>query len=108
MSPPLLNEDQSKEQESIPWYIRVWAAVIRRSVVDWVLYKDHKSTKLRKIGQDADTWMFKTPPNERDITTFYSVCDILNLHPEAIQGRVLVITEDEARRLRGMEFGDEW
>ena len=108
MSPPLFNEDQTDQREPIPWYIRVWAAVIRRSVVDWILYKEHKSTKLRKIGQDADLWMFKTPPNEKDITTFHSVCDILNVGPEIIRGRVQNLSEEDARRLRGMEFGDEW
>jgi hypothetical protein len=42
------------------------------------------------------------------MNSFVSVCGYLSLNPEAVRSRVRALTEGEARRLRGMEFGDEW
>ncbi len=107
----LLDEDRqtAKHSRPIPWYIRMWAAVVRRAVVDWVLYKEHTTTKLRKLGQDADKWIFEDCDNSaKDLTSFLAVCDILGIEPSVIRGRIINLSEEDARKLRGMEFGDEW
>ena len=86
----------------------MWAAVVRRAVVDWVLYREHSATKLRKLGQDADKWIFDEEQEQIDLTSFITVCDILNLCPSTVRGRIESLSEEDARKLRGMEFGDEW
>jgi len=91
----------------VPWYLRLWAAVVRRAAVDWVLYHEHESLKLRKIGADAGQWLFHDH-SEDHICSFNIVCDILGLSPDLVRSKVTSISEEDARRLRGMEFGDEW
>jgi len=90
----------------IPWYVRLWASVVRRAVVDWVLYKDHEKMKLRAMGREAETWLFSD--DKSTMNSFMSVCNYLNLDPEVVRYKVRNLSEEDARRLRGMEFGDEW
>ena len=92
---------------NIPWHKRIWAAVVRRAVVDWVLYKNHENIKLKKLGLDADVWIFRGE-DVIPVNSFQSVCDFLNIEPDVIRSKIRALTEEEARRLRGMEFGDEW
>ncbi len=80
---------------------------MRRAAVDWVLYKDHDNIKLRRIGADAEVWIFG-PSDPTEIGSFESVCSILNIPTDVIQDKISKMTETQARNLRGMEFGDEW
>lgn len=89
-----------------PWFIRLWAAVVRRAAVDYVLYKDHPKTKLRKLGNDAEAWIFSEEGDT--LSSFTSVCDILDLEPDLVKTKIKNLGEEDARRLRGMEFGDDW
>ncbi len=91
----------------VPWFLRLWAAVVRRATVDWVLYNEHESLKLKKIGADAGQWLFHDE-SEDHICSFKIVCDCLGLDPDLVRSKVTSISEEDARRLRGMEFGDEW
>ena len=90
-----------------PWSYKLLAAVLRRSIVDWVLYREHTSTKLRRLGREAEVWLFKDSDLNAPVSSFTTICTTLNLDPEVIRDRVRNLTEDEVRRLRGMEFGDE-
>ena len=91
---------------AIPWYIRLWASVVRRAAVDWVLYKDHKKAKFRKIGADAGKWIFREgESNEEGSFTF--ICDNLDLDSSLVRAKIKALTEESARKLRGMEFGDD-
>lgn len=89
----------------IPWVIKLWASVVRRATVDWVLYRDHKDPKLRKLGVDADAWIFGESADE--FSSFEGVCDIIGLPVSLMREKVKNLTEEDARRLRGMEFGDD-
>ena len=89
-----------------PWFIRLWAAVVRRAAVDYVLYRDHTTTKLRKLGTDAESWIFSD--EDESLSSFVSVCDILDLEPDLVKTKIKNLREEDARRLRGMEFGDDW
>ncbi len=89
----------------IPWVIRLWASVVRRATVDWVLYRNHNDPKLRKIGIDADAWIFGEADNE--FSSFEGVCDIIGLPVSLMREKIVNLTEEDARRLRGMEFGDD-
>lgn len=92
----------------IPWFNRLWAAVIRRATVDWVLYRRHESAKLRRLGEDAEDWLFNGPDEpQEDPGAFASVCLSLNMGVDDVRSRVLATTEAEARRLRGLDFEEE-
>lgn len=97
--------ETSGTNSSIPWYARLWAAALRRAAVDFALYVDHDTMKLKKLGLDAQRWMFGTSEDD-GVTSFPNICNLLNLPVDVVRERVLNLTEDEARRLRGMEFGD--
>lgn len=94
------------ESSGVPWYVRLWASVIRRAVVDWVLYRNHEKAKLRSVGKEAEQWLFSD--EEEPLNSFISVCGYLNLDPELVRRKLRSLSEEDARRLRGMEFGDEW
>ena len=95
-------------ESGVSWYLRLWAAVVRRAAVDWVLYYDHSnSLKLRKIGANAGQWLFQDS-SEDSVCSFLVVCETLGLNPDLVRSLVTSLTEEDARRLRGMEFGDEW
>ena len=98
---------ESRASRQIMWYTRLWAAVVRRAAVDWVLYRNHETSKLRKVGQDAEYWIFLDKEENR-LSSFVSVCDILGLEPSLMREKVRNLSEEDARRLRGMEFGDDW
>ena len=97
---------QSALNTAVPWPLRLWASVLRRAIVDWVLYADHRDSKLKQIGKDAEDWIFSEEIDE-DITSFSSVCSIMGIPVSLMREKILGMTEEHARRLRGMEFGDD-
>jgi hypothetical protein len=83
---------------------QTWATVIRRAVVDYVLYRQHPVPKLKKIGKDAEEWLFG--PDTGLVNSFTNVCHYLNVEPSVVRGCINNFSEETARRLRGMGFGD--
>lgn len=94
------------QSNHVPRPLRLCAAIMRRAVVDFVLYRQHKSVKLRRIGRDADIWLFG-PSSMSDFSSFVSICSYMNLPPSLLRDKIRAMTEEDARRLRGMEFGDD-
>lgn len=94
---------------SVPWFVRMWASVLRRAIVDWVLYRNHDNVKLKKLGFSAEQWIFHSEPDDgSDISSFESVCSMMGVTADFMRTKITALTEEQARRLRGMEFGDEW
>ena len=85
----------------VPWFLRLYAQVIRRAVVDYVLYYGHRIEKLGQIGDEAYDWIFK------DNTDFFEVCSYLELEPYTIREQTLGMSEEDARALRGLDFDDD-
>ena len=102
-----LDPSASGVNQSLSWPLKLWASVMRRAVVDWVLYREHEDPKLSKLGKSADDWLFLQEAAREDLGTFHSLCEIMNLPPSLVRERILNMTEEDARRLRGMEFGDD-
>jgi hypothetical protein len=94
------------QNTAISWPLRLWASVLRRAIVDWVLYNDHADPKLRQMGKDAEEWLFFEGSDE-DMSSFSSVCSIMGLPQSLMRQKIRSMTEEHARRLRGMEFGDD-
>ena len=98
----------SDQSPTVPWFNRMWASVIRRAAVDWVLYRSHPSPKLRQLGEEAGAWLFDGPEEPQDATgVFASVCQSLNIEMAEMRNRIRAISEADARKLRGLEFDDE-
>ena len=74
--------------------------------MDWVLYRSHSKAKLRRIGADAGRWLFRDVDSDEE-GTFSSVCGNLDLNAELVRSKIRGLTEEAARKLRGMEFGDD-
>ena len=84
--------------------------ILRRAAHDWVLYRQHKKMNLRELAEDAFIWLFEEDENHfyrrqrltahvemstgevvegaREITSFLSICDCLDLDPETVRARV--------------------
>ena len=88
-----------------PSHIRLWAAVLRRAAVDSKLYGDDADPKCVKIGDDARAWL-SGRYNQGVFNSVASVCDMLGLPLDVVLERVELLTEEDARRQRGMEFDD--
>lgn len=79
--------------------IALWRAVLFRAITDWVLYRDKEDDERAEIWEDADEWLFRSPPSGR-LNSFHEVCDLLNCDPEAIREGILRCGADEVTRLR--------
>lgn len=88
------------DSPSIPWFQRVIARVLRRAAVDYVLCYENESVKLREVGDEAYDWLF------RDNQGFLDACEVLAMTPERVREHVLRLSTEQARALRGLEFGD--
>lgn len=96
------------EFQQLPWFSKLWAAILRRAAVDLVLYRGHESQKLGKLGDDAHEWIFCDKEDALDDPcSFVFVCAALNIDVGIVRNRILSITEADARRLRGLDFDDE-
>ncbi len=83
--------------------------VLRRAAHDWVLYRSHSKLQNREIAQDAFEWLFEEDEDHvswreratavftldatevtgvRNITSFLSICEVLELDPETVRTRV--------------------
>ena len=72
--------------------------ILRRAAHDWVLYRQHDRLELKEIAERAYVWLFEEGPNhphyklrakeERQITSFLSICDAVDLSPKIVRARV--------------------
>lgn len=85
----------------IPWFLRLYAQVLRRAAVDYVLYYGHHLDKLGKIGDEAYSWLFE------DNKEFVEMCGQLSLSVAVVREQVRGLSEEEARALRGLDFEEE-
>ena len=85
--------------------------VLKRAISDYVLYRQHSKMLLRELAEEAHTWLFiedeghvnfkdredsvfETATGEklygtRNLTSFLSICDYLDLSPGAVRKRAL-------------------
>jgi hypothetical protein len=55
---------------------------------------------------DAGKWLFREEHSDEE-GSFRSICANLGLDVGLIRAKVSALTEEGARKLRGMEFGDD-
>lgn len=91
--------------------VQLWASVLRRALVDQVLYSDPErklSPEYAEIGDEVRNWVFGDGPEncEFSICSFDAVCGYVGLDAELVRERIENMTPDMIKRLRGMEFND--
>ena len=67
---------------------RLYVAMIRRAVWDFVLYRGVLTEDKRAISEDAETWLFYDGDEDLDAdgrVTFLYTCSVLNLDPERVR-----------------------
>lgn len=74
--------------------------ILRRAAYDWVLYRHSRKLPHRQLAEDAYHWLFVEPADYevrrtqgKDLTSFLSICEILDLRPEEVRTRVRQLTE---------------
>jgi len=76
--------------------------VVRRAAYDWVLYRTSQRLQYKKLAEDAYYWLFVEEPGhqnwtersmaQKSITSFLSICEVLDLDPEAVRREVKKLT----------------
>ena len=79
------------------------AAVVRRAVLDWSLYRGSEDLRERRIFRSAQNWLFS---DDEQFPAFVVLCHHLDVDPQYIRERVLRLTDEEVRALRGVDFGN--
>ena len=95
-----LAADTDSLEEHIPPAGRLWAAVLRRAVVQFILYKDEEDVRYRRIGENARAWLYDKKNDEFNSVT--SVCLYIGITVDSLHSKLSSIDADVVRRFRGM------
>ncbi len=95
-------EDPRVEEEAIK---SLFVAILRRSVSDWVLYKDAVDPELVEYAREADLWLFREEPGHVlydtrakdgfNLFSFLSVCDLLDLDAGHVRKCIKQLTKSQ-------------
>jgi hypothetical protein len=76
--------------------------IVRRAAFDWVLYRGSRRLDQKALAEDAYTWLFVEGPGHpnwkirkeegKELTSFLSICEQLDLDPEKLRGYVRNLT----------------
>lgn len=79
--------------------------IMRRAAHDWILYRDSIKPQQKLIADDAYHWIFVEEPDSeawqerirsnKQLTSFFSVCDILSVNPKVAREYVKRLTIKE-------------
>lgn len=82
---------------------KLMAAVLRRAVWDFALYRDVKKKKdpdKYQLAVDAAGWLFSDEAGGKDgVITFLYVCEVLGLDPGHIRRSTLELDRDRVQQL---------
>lgn len=80
---------------------RLMAAILRRAVYDFVLYRDETHVN-HSLALDSAAWLFCSFPQEEQVDgewTFVYICQDLGLDPRSVRQRTLRLTTRDITRL---------
>jgi hypothetical protein len=89
-------------------YKRVWAAVLRRALLDYALYYGRSGSSKEELGSEAYEWFFSHSEDEHlDTCSFESVCTTLGFTSRDIRARISCIDPERVNSLlRNLELSD--
>lgn len=83
---------------------RLYLAIVRRAIWDFVLYKKSKNVEKRALAREAEGWLFWPGEEDTDAegrVTFQYVCSILNVDPARIRHSAKRLKRTDIQRLTG-------
>ena len=73
------------------------AAIIRRAAYDIALYRGSSKMQHQRLWVDAHRWMFANRDDDH-LTSFESVCGLLDQSPREIRRKTLRLTKQDVRK----------
>lgn len=84
-------------------------AILRRAVLDWVVYRCSPRIEKRRMAGQAYVWLYEECPGYwtwplrlkegREALSFLSICDMLKISPDAIRRRAAEMTAKDVQHL---------
>ena len=81
--------------------------LVKRTAFDWVLYRSSRKMDYRRLAEDAYTWLFLENEEHyhwqvretegKTLTSFQSICDVLDMDCERIRTKIRTLTPEKAR-----------
>jgi hypothetical protein len=84
----------------------LWAAVLRRAVFDYVLYKGIRKHKL--VWQRAYQYIFTLDQEYDNGLGFEEVCELFGWDPDYLRRLTTKLTRDDIKRMETSSFRDEY
>lgn len=84
----------------------LWAAVLRRAVFDYVLYKGIRKHKL--IWQRAYQYIFIPDQEYENGSSFEEVCELFGWDPDYLRRLTTQLTREDIKRMETSSFRDEY
>lgn len=81
---------------------RLYLAVVRRALWDFVLYRKSKNYEKRSLAREAENWLFWEGTEDTDAegrVTFLYVCEILGIDPVRVQRSARRLKRTDIQRL---------
>lgn len=81
----------------------LFVSMTRRAIVDYILYRKEQDARLRKMGIDAEKWLFGENNNPH-LFSFSTSCCVLELDIDAVREFVKGLGPDDVLRMKGLLF----
>lgn len=100
--PPPLPEVDYDPSKQVGCCRALLLEIIRRAAYDWVLYRLSSDLGNKRLAEDAFEWLFgegdeskyakERASSGKSLTSFLSICEVLDLGPEKVRARVRKLT----------------
>ena len=104
--PPPLTAREQIEQDVVGGK-NLLIELVKRTAHDWVLYRGSRKMVDRRLAEDAYIWLFLEDEDHyhwqirqgdgKDLTSFLSICDVLDLDPARIRARIRTLTTQQVK-----------
>jgi hypothetical protein len=95
------------DARDIPFEIKIfWAAVLRRAIFDYVLYKGVRSKSLD--WKRAYQYVFTPGLRYEDGVSFEEVCQLFSWDPDYLRRMTTKLTRDDIKKMEPSHFREEF
>jgi hypothetical protein len=82
---------------------RLLSHILRRTVMDFVYYRNAEDTERKFLAEDAAGWLFW---DGQEPMTFRAICSELGLNYKKVREAILKLTVDDVDRLASLRLGE--
>lgn len=104
---PRTDEQYAQLAQDIAGGKNLLIELVKRTAFDWVLYRNSRKMDYRRIAEDAYIWLFLENEEHyhwqvresdgKSLTSFQSICDVLDMDAERIRAKVRTLTPEKVR-----------